>query len=278
MTSYISVRRRVIKRKGNKRSKVATLLLMAFLSMIIPTSSMVYSNASEYDFNTYEKYEHNVDVPREIIIDNEWVDISLDKSSSKDDIDIETQPIIENTEVEIIEEVIEEEIVEEVVEEITEEVEVIEPEPEVRDYSHLNFTTSSNINNASGLTLEEVDIILDDYPELEPYKEAFYSVEQDNNVNVLFAMAVSILESGHGESRIAQTKNNLFGFMYKGSPKSYDSKEECIDYFGRLIRKHYIAEGLTTPSSISYKYEPADPEGWSRKVTQLMNQMVDRLE
>lgn len=63
----------------------------------------------------------------------------------------------------------------------------------------------------------------------------FKNMEQEYNVNSLFAIAVACHESGNGFHK-ANT-NNYFGFRGSNGWMSFSSKEQCIYYFGQLMNK-----------------------------------------
>ncbi|MDO4793120.1 MAG: glucosaminidase domain-containing protein [Filifactor alocis] len=78
--------------------------------------------------------------------------------------------------------------------------------------------------------------------------KAFKKAEQDHGVNALFLMGLAIHESNAGTSRIAVTKNNLFGFRaYDSSPfesaKAFVTREEGIDTVARYLSKNYLTPG-----------------------------------
>lgn len=77
---------------------------------------------------------------------------------------------------------------------------------------------------------------------------AFKKAEEDHGVNALFLMGLAIHESNAGTSRIALTKNNLFGFQaYDASPfesaKSFMTREEGIDTVAKYLSKNYLTPG-----------------------------------
>lgn len=145
----------------------------------------------------------------------------------------------------------------------TEEPKIVETEEvEVTPPRELNFT---DMTRKSGLTAEEFDYILNkNIAERYGYTNSallntgsyLVHIEETYNVNGLLAIAISSWESGHGRSNIAINKNNLFGLSYADgkSRKAFASKFECFDYWGSLIRRHYIDKGFTTIDEIAYKY------------------------
>lgn len=63
----------------------------------------------------------------------------------------------------------------------------------------------------------------------------FYDMEQNWNVNALFAVAVACHESGNGWHKA--NSHNYFGFKGSKGWMSFSSDEACIDYFGKLMNK-----------------------------------------
>ena len=63
----------------------------------------------------------------------------------------------------------------------------------------------------------------------------FIAAEEKYGVNAVFLAAVAALESGWGKSCFR--RNNIFGW----SGKSFDSKEECIDFVASKIAEHYLS-------------------------------------
>ncbi len=86
-------------------------------------------------------------------------------------------------------------------------------------------------------------------------------IEDTYNINGLFALSVSSLESGWG---LKHPNNNLFGF--NSGAMYFDDDGESINYFGKLIRERYIDLGLTSIGSISSKYCPPNSDKWTKDI------------
>lgn len=135
---------------------------------------------------------------------------------------------------------------------------------------------STVLNQRSGMSSSMINSYYAD----SPYSNlgiAFIFSEQKYNVNALFSIAVSILESDGGTSDIAVFKNNIFGYMaYDSNPfenaKSYPNKQSSINDFAKLIKYKYFNEGIYTIEDIGAKYA-SDPE-WSNKVSRIMNDLL----
>lgn len=82
-------------------------------------------------------------------------------------------------------------------------------------------------------------------------------------------MAIAMHETGKGTSAAFLRKNNAMGISPNGGgPRAFSSVEESINYAARLLRKHYLDQGLTTIAAIGGKYAPAgagnDPRGLNK--------------
>lgn len=176
-------------------------------------------------------------------------------------------PIEEETPQEEIEDTPAEEV-EEPPEEIQAEVmEEPEPDPEPVSFHQDDFNRDSYVMCSSGLTADQIEGMLDDYPGLDGLGEAIYNIEQEYGVNAFYTLGVASLESGFGTSKLARNKNNLFGL----TNCSFSTKEDCVAYFGRLMVNYQDKHNVTmTPNGINPRYCESDV--WARDVTSLMNQ------
>ena len=93
------------------------------------------------------------------------------------------------------------------------------------------YYTSSDVSQPSLLTAEELNIAIEGTG-LQGLGQYFYEAEQAYGVNSVFLLSIAILESGWGESTLAQTKNSLFGYQaYDNDPNKamyFSSKAEEI--------------------------------------------------
>jgi len=135
---------------------------------------------------------------------------------------------------------------------------------------------SSTVKSNSGLTEEHIaKIIKDTALEGEGLEEAILEVEKMYGINSYFTIAVMKLESGHGKSRIAKTKNNLFGLNAIDSDPynqalSFETKGESVKKFGHIISEFYIDKGLTSIEKVAVKYCGAN-SNWTALVKSIMN-------
>ena len=162
------------------------------------------------------------------------------------------------------------------------------------------LTFEMNLNNPSGLTLEQFKKVLADSKDknkiFENNAQYFYYIEQQYNINGIFIAAVGIHESAWGTSKIANNKNNLFGYgAYDSNPYnkaySFSSYAESIDLIARVFVKYYLNPKGTniyggekaigsyyngaTLSGVNKKY--ASDKNWANSVYQHMKYLYNKL-
>lgn len=105
--------------------------------------------------------------------------------------------------------------------------------------------------------------------ELAPYEQTFIDVGNKYGVDPKLLMAISMHETAAGTSSAFRNKKNAMGISPNGGgPRSFDSVEESIDYAARLLKQHYLSQGLTTIESIGGKYAPAGADNDPRNLNQ----------
>ena len=114
--------------------------------------------------------------------------------------------------------------------------------------------------------------------------EVFKEAEKRYQVNALYLMAHSALESAWGRSQIAKDKNNFFGITaYDTTPydsaKSFDNVDKGILGAAKWIRENYIDEGRTylgnKSSGMNVLYA-SDPY-WGEKIASIMMTINSKL-
>lgn len=104
---------------------------------------------------------------------------------------------------------------------------------------------------------------------LAPYEQTFIDVGNKYGVDPKLLMAISMHETAAGTSSAFRNKKNAMGISPNGGgPRSFDSVEESIDYAARLLKQHYLSQGLTTIESIGGKYAPAGADNDPRNLNQ----------
>ena len=103
--------------------------------------------------------------------------------------------------------------------------------------------------------------------------QVYYDKEKEYGINAYFALSVSFSEVGVKEmSKLARNDNNIYGLL---NGNEYDSIEDCIDYFFRLIKKYYVGEGRQSVEAISEKYCLSDPV-WIKNVSTFMRKLPEK--
>lgn len=150
------------------------------------------------------------------------------------------------------------------------------------------YDKDSNIMGKSGVTVEQLDSAMRDIrPDhrLKPALSAIIQAEKTYNISALFMAAHAATESGWGNSMIAKTKNNLFGFnaidSNPGKASRYASQEESVKYYAAFLSEHYLTEGGKyfngfTPSGVMTRYASAGDRA-ANTIANIMNMLADRI-
>ncbi|MFA7205370.1 MAG: glucosaminidase domain-containing protein [Saccharofermentanales bacterium] len=84
-------------------------------------------------------------------------------------------------------------------------------------------------------------------------EEALLQIEDEHNVNALYALAVAKLETGSGTSFLCNEYNNLFGMRGKDWYR-YETKNDSVLAFGELMVRNYFSKGFVTLERIGPRY------------------------
>ena len=132
----------------------------------------------------------------------------------------------------------------------------------------------------SGLTAQDLEKRLSKTT-LKGLSEYYIRAEYESGVNALFLVSLSAHESSWGKSKIAGTKNNLFGWGANtedpSNAKSFSTKGECILHVANKIKSNYLTEsgkyfrGYTL--SDMNKIYAADKE-WDSKIFKTMKSIL----
>lgn len=133
---------------------------------------------------------------------------------------------------------------------------------------------TSTVQSDSGLTEAHIGEILHGTELEDPsLASAILEIEDEYGINAYFTIAVMKLESGNGKSKLAKTKNNLFGLNATGGSNSkayaFDTKADSVRKFGQLIAESYVDKGYTTIEKVAKKYCPPNSK-WSGLVKKIM--------
>lgn len=138
------------------------------------------------------------------------------------------------------------------------------------------------VKSPSNVTAYELDKFLSG-TRLAGLGHAFVQAELNTGVNAMFLTSLATIESGWGNSYIARTKNNLFGFnAVDSSPtesaSTFSSKEECIAKVAKFIANNYCDphgryyKGGTI-AQVGSLY--ASDKSWATKIHEQM-QVIDK--
>ena len=134
--------------------------------------------------------------------------------------------------------------------------------------SRSGSTLEPSVTGRSGLNLAELQKLTSGTG-LVGIEEALLTIELVNDVNALFALSVAKLESGNGRSFLSTNQNNIFGFRGRNGWMTFDSKVDCVLYFGELIENHYVGKGYNTLAKIGPRYAEGSTS-WAVKVQEIM--------
>lgn len=164
-----------------------------------------------------------------------------------------------------------------------------------------NLNVDMDLSVPSGLTLSDFKTVLsnnlsDKNKIFEQSAEYFYKAEQKYKVNGIFLASIGIHESAWGTSKIANDKNNLFGFTaYDSDPynsaTSFETYENAINKVAEVLSTKYLhvagtkisdeltATGTyfngTSAKSVNVRY--ASDTGWADKVFNYMQYLYNKL-
>ena len=153
----------------------------------------------------------------------------------------------------------------------------IEPRLDSDEYSDIHndfFTVWSDIRTQSGLSVDELEDMFDEYyPYLIGHGEDIICAENLYGINAYYITAVCISESGGFES----DSTNGFGM----TSQTFPNPTESIYKFAELMHSGYISEGLYYPINISEKYCPDGNNDlsneWATLVVSVENLLVRRI-
>ena len=115
--------------------------------------------------------------------------------------------------------------------------------------------------------------------------EAFYNAEQKYQINGIFLAAIGIHESAWGTSKIARTKNNLFGYgAYDRDPEGmaniFETYQDGINTVAAALSNNYLKPtgsyyNGTTAADVNKRY--ASDKKWNEKVYTYMEYLYNKL-
>ena len=145
-----------------------------------------------------------------------------------------------------------------------------------------------NLTEATNYSAEDLDKVFSllniNNSLLENKGATFKEAEEHYNINALYLLAHSALESDWGRSKIAKDKNNFFGITaYDTTPylsaKTFDDVDKGILGATKWIKENYIDRGRTflgnKASGMNVEYA-SDPY-WGEKIASIMMNINSRL-
>ena len=245
-----------MKKSSNQTKKKAGISVRVAVSVCLATILILVS-AIFYNCNAEDQIE--IVEPEEVMTYTSIIDLlkanyamMYELNETLSEVQVGNEPLVDpSTRKQEVDGLPQENVV---IAEVIAEEPIIDPEPVV--------INTSDITKPSNLSADQFNTIIEQVlsskgknsSKLYNAGEALYQMEQNHQINGLFALSVASLESGWGTSGAAYNKNNLFGIMSKGGIKSFSSINDSIDYFGNLISEYYISKGRTTITSIGAKY------------------------
>jgi len=149
------------------------------------------------------------------------------------------------------------------------------------------FDINSNILTKSGLSADQLVAAEKSISPGNGYTDfqAFVDAENKYGINSLFILAHADIESAHGNSYYAKTRNNLFGFNAVDSnpneASSYPTQAASIDFYANFLKTYYLTPGAVyyngdTPHGVFVKYSSSH-DSEAQSVVGLMNLLQSKL-
>lgn len=149
------------------------------------------------------------------------------------------------------------------------------------------FDINSNLLTKSGLTAGQLQAaeaaMKSDNGYHADFWQALVDAENAFNLNSLFILAHANVESAHGTSNYAETRNNLFGFNAVDSnpdlASSYASQAVSVHDYADFLNTHYLYEGqvywggAATPHGIFVHYSSSH-DAEAEEVVGIMNTLA----
>lgn len=125
----------------------------------------------------------------------------------------------------------------------------------------------------SGMTAEQFNIMLAGSG-LAGCGESYYNMEQNYNVNGVFAIGVAFHESGYG--RYKANTNNFYGMRGNSGWMAFESPDANIQYFGKLMNQSlYYGKSI---DSIGAIYCPGTSASWASAVRGMMSSCYNKVK
>lgn len=146
-------------------------------------------------------------------------------------------------------------------------------EQEERDFSL--YYDPDDVRIISGISKDRIRELLSNttYCNDEVVDELYNLEHSDKPINCLFVIAISKLESGNGNSSLAQSHNNLGGIKSRsGGYQYFDSHSNSIKSIGDLL-VNYVYEYNIGNSIWQINTKYCESSDWSSKLIKIINEM-----
>lgn len=151
----------------------------------------------------------------------------------------------------------------------------------------MSYDINSNIKTKSGLSADQLAAAEKAISPGNGYTsfQGFIDAENKYGISALFILAHADIESAHGTSYYAKTRNNLFGFNAIDSDpnqaSSYASQATSIDFYANFLNKYYLTPGAVyyngaTPHGVFVKYSSSH-DSEAQSVVSLMNLLESKI-
>jgi hypothetical protein len=153
----------------------------------------------------------------------------------------------------------------------------------------MSYDINSNILSKTGYSAQQLKDAERAFSPGNGYSDEVYQgiVDAENKygINALFTLAHADVESAHGNSYYARTRNNLFGFNAIDSDpdqaSSYPSEAASIDFYANFLKTHYLSpNGVyfngATPHGVFVKYSSSH-DAEANTVVQIMNALESKI-
>lgn len=146
---------------------------------------------------------------------------------------------------------------------------------------NINWKDLTVPSNANGAIL---DAMLKD-TNLKGLGDAFASAELVYGINSIFLISLAMHESGHGTSKLAKNKNNLFGYQaYDRDPynsaKKFSEVEEGIFTVAGALKANYLTKGgkyFKGYGIVDINHYYASDKNWNNAIKATGNKLIEKV-
>lgn len=136
-----------------------------------------------------------------------------------------------------------------------------------------------SLTTPSGFTAAAFERAFADLPGMKGLEGILIEMEEEWGINAVILAGIIALESGWGNSYIAQTKNNLAGLGASTGPAAFhfDTREDSVRFLAELLAVKYSPDGKYfggsfTLTGVNVRY--AEDTQWAAKVARCATHIV----